>query len=44
MELIIYLAIGAIAGFSAGLFGVGGGLIMYLFYLSFLLKWAMTQR
>jgi uncharacterized membrane protein YfcA len=28
MELIIYLAIGAIAGFAAGLFGVGGGLII----------------
>ncbi|MBF7686807.1 sulfite exporter TauE/SafE family protein [Acinetobacter rathckeae] len=28
MELIIYLAIGAIAGFTAGLFGVGGGLII----------------
>ena len=28
MELIIYLLIGAIAGFSAGLFGVGGGLII----------------
>ncbi|MGM7387464.1 hypothetical protein ACOI3B_15345, partial [Acinetobacter baumannii] len=24
MELIIYLLIGAIAGFTAGLFGVGG--------------------
>jgi uncharacterized protein len=28
MELIIYLLIGAIAGFTAGLFGVGGGLIV----------------
>ncbi|WOE30334.1 MULTISPECIES: sulfite exporter TauE/SafE family protein [unclassified Acinetobacter] len=28
MELIIYLLIGAIAGFAAGLFGVGGGLIV----------------
>lgn len=28
MELIIYLMIGAIAGFTAGLFGVGGGLII----------------
>ena len=28
MELIIYLAIGAISGFAAGLFGVGGGLII----------------
>src|SRR5690554_2795553 len=28
MELIIYLLIGAIAGFAAGLFGVGGGLII----------------
>ena len=28
MELIIYLLIGAIAGFTAGLFGVGGGLII----------------
>ncbi|OTG83909.1 sulfite exporter TauE/SafE family protein [Acinetobacter sp. ANC 4648] len=28
MELIIYLAIGALAGFAAGLFGVGGGLII----------------
>jgi uncharacterized membrane protein YfcA len=28
MELIIYLVIGAIAGFAAGLFGVGGGLII----------------
>ncbi|WEV49487.1 sulfite exporter TauE/SafE family protein [Acinetobacter sp. ESL0695] len=28
MELIIYLMIGAIAGFAAGLFGVGGGLII----------------
>lgn len=28
MELIIYLGIGAIAGFTAGLFGVGGGLII----------------
>ena len=28
MELIIYLLIGAIAGFTAGLFGVGGGLFI----------------
>lgn len=28
MELIIYLLIGAIAGFTAGLFGVGGRLII----------------
>lgn len=28
MEILIYLLIGAIAGFSAGLFGVGGGLII----------------
>lgn len=28
MELIIYLMIGAIAGFTAGLFGVGGGLVI----------------
>ncbi len=28
MELTIYLLIGAIAGFAAGLFGVGGGLII----------------
>lgn len=28
MELIIFLLIGAIAGFTAGLFGVGGGLII----------------
>lgn len=28
MELIIFLAIGALAGFTAGLFGVGGGLII----------------
>ena len=28
MELIIYLLIGAIAGFAAGLFGVGGGVII----------------
>lgn len=28
MELITYLLIGAIAGFTAGLFGVGGGLII----------------
>lgn len=28
MELIIFLAIGALAGFAAGLFGVGGGLII----------------
>lgn len=28
MELIIYLWIGAMAGFAAGLFGVGGGLII----------------
>lgn len=36
MELIIYLAIGAIAGFTAGLFGVGGGLIIVpILYLVF---------
>lgn len=28
MELIVFLAIGALAGFAAGLFGVGGGLII----------------
>ena len=28
MELIIYLLIGAMAGFAGGLFGVGGGLII----------------
>ncbi len=28
MELIIYLLIGAIAGFACRLFGVGGGLII----------------
>lgn len=28
MELIIYLLIGAMAGFTAGLFGVGGGMII----------------
>ncbi len=28
MELVIFLAIGALAGFTAGLFGVGGGLII----------------
>lgn len=28
MEFIIFLAIGALAGFAAGLFGVGGGLII----------------
>ncbi|WP_039912822.1 sulfite exporter TauE/SafE family protein [Cellvibrio mixtus] len=28
MELIIFLAIGALAGFTAGIFGIGGGLII----------------
>lgn len=28
MEIIVFLAIGAVAGFTAGLFGVGGGLII----------------
>ena len=36
MELIIFLAIGALAGFAAGLFGVGGGLfIVPLLYVVF---------
>lgn len=36
MELIIFLAIGVVAGFTAGLFGVGGGLIIVpLLYLVF---------
>ena len=36
MELIIYLLIGAIAGFTAGLFGVGGGLtIVPILYIVF---------
>ncbi|MDZ7925051.1 MAG: sulfite exporter TauE/SafE family protein [Marinagarivorans sp.] len=36
MELIIFLAIGAVAGFTAGIFGVGGGLIIVpLLYVVF---------
>lgn len=36
MELIIFLAIGAIAGFTAGIFGIGGGLIIVpLLYVVF---------
>lgn len=32
MELLAYLIIGAVAGFAAGLFGVGGGLIVVPLY------------
>lgn len=36
MELIIFLAIGALAGFTAGIFGIGGGLIIVpLLYVVF---------
>ena len=36
MELIIFLVIGAVAGFTAGIFGVGGGLIIVpLLYVVF---------
>lgn len=36
MELIIFLAIGTVAGFAAGIFGVGGGLIIVpLLYVVF---------
>ena len=34
MEFLLYLALGACAGVLAGLFGVGGGIIICLLYTS----------
>ena len=42
--LVVLASAAAVAGFMAGLLGVGGGIIMVLFYYAFVLDFDIVTR